>query len=68
LTVRCSLRLPPTPSEEAARKSILGLVDKLKAEGRFDSTYGAEVEIKIFDIGNGFNAPKLPEDISNKLD
>lgn len=58
MTWRLSFRLPPTLSGEKAEQM---LKDKI-LEDKGD-TYGAIVEFKVQSTGNGFDAPKLPEDL-----
>jgi hypothetical protein len=63
LKLRCSLRLPPTLSATKAAE----IVKRILTEPRESETYNAKIELTIGEGGNGFDAPKLPDDIENKF-
>ena len=60
LKLRCSLRLPPTL---LATKAAEIVKEKLSQPNDFN----AQVEVIIGDGGNGFDAPKLPDEVSTKF-
>jgi acetylornithine deacetylase/succinyl-diaminopimelate desuccinylase-like protein len=66
LAVRCSLRLAPTMKKEVAVEIIKKLVNN-KVHNNIDYTYGATVELVFVDVGLGFDAPKLPDGLTSKL-
>jgi hypothetical protein len=61
------LRLPPTLTCSDAEKLLKDIVYS-KKYGGFDHTFGAEVEICNFDGGEGFDAPKIEENLSKKIE
>lgn len=62
LKMRCSLRLPPTLSATKAAEIVKSILNEKKEE-----TYNAQVDIVIGEGGNGFDAPKLPDEIETKF-
>lgn len=56
------MRLPPTLTGEEAEVKLRA---KLLAPG--NDTYGAHIEFVNQGIGNGFDAPKLPDEVYDKL-
>jgi len=60
LKLRASMRLPPTLNAEKANELL-----KEKFLEQKEDTFGALVEYSTVDKANGFDSPKLPENISN---
>lgn len=60
LKLRCSLRLPPTLNSAKAAEIV-------KAKLTEAEPYNSQVEVSIAGAGNGFDAPKLPEELENKF-
>lgn len=60
LKLRCSLRLPPTLLASKAAEIV-------RAKLSEPEQYNSKVEISIGEGGNGFDAPKLPEEIQEKF-
>lgn len=58
ITMRCSLRLPPTLSAETAK-------DKLKSILLKDPPFNAKVELTFNAAVNGFDSGVLREDLKN---
>lgn len=63
LKMRCSLRLPPG----LTAKNAGDIVRAKLTEKRDEETYNADIEVIIGEGGNGFDAPKLPEEIQSKF-
>lgn len=62
LTFKLSLRLPPTLQANKAAEIL-----KQKFNEEKEDTYGATVIFKVNSGANGFDAPKLPEDLMTKI-
>ena len=60
LKLRCSLRLPPTLDSAKAAEIV-------KAKLTEPEQFNSQVEVVIAGAGNGFDAPKLPDEIENKF-
>ena len=60
LKLRCSLRLPPTLDPAKAAEIV-------KAKLSEPEPFNSQVEVVISGTGNGFDAPKLPDEIDNKF-
>ena len=60
LKLRCSLRLPPTLDSAKAFEIV-------KAKLSEPEPYNSKVEVVIAGAGNGFDVPKIPDEIENKF-
>jgi hypothetical protein len=62
MTWRLSLRLPPTLDSKTAEDIV-----RSKIFEKSEEVFGAHIEFKVNGVGNGFDAPKLPDDLMDKL-
>jgi hypothetical protein len=60
--LKASLRLPPTLNSADAEKIL-----RAKLLDEKNDTFGAQIELLNIDPANGFDAPKLPEDLYQKF-
>ena len=58
LRMKCCVRLPPSLDAEKAKQVIHDKIMEKKPD-----TFNAEVELKFTSQGNGFDAPKLPDEL-----
>jgi hypothetical protein len=62
MTWKLSLRLPPTLDLKTAEDII-----RSKIFEKNEEVFGAHIEFKRGGCGNGFDSPKLPDDLMEKL-
>jgi acetylornithine deacetylase/succinyl-diaminopimelate desuccinylase-like protein len=62
MKLRCSLRIPPLLS---SKDVVAKLEEKFTQPG--DDTFGAKVEFTVVDLGDGFDAPDLPDNLKSCL-